>query len=428
MAEIVPFRGILYNVSKVFIEDVLAPPYDIITPEYQEELYRKSPYNIIRVDLGKEQPGDSETRNRYTRARGYLEAWMNEGVLIRSRRPSFYAYEMSYKISGEEKRLLGLLGLVKLEELGKGSIYPHECTYSKPKLDRLNLLRTCEANISPIFSLYKSAEKKISTLLSKITMAEPYIEAKDAAGAIHKLWQIDGKKDTEIIKKELEDKAIFIADGHHRYETAFEFQREMNSQTSVTTFLRPPLKKGGIKGGVNPWDYVLMFLANMLDEGITILPTHRLVKEMPADTNAKLSEFFEIEPVEADFNIEKRISGKRRVFGFFQNDNKVWYILKYKKGNLSEVSPDLREVDVIVLHKLILNKIFKVNDIGYEMDVNKALDKVRSGQFSAALFLNPTKVEDVEKAALSSVRMPPKSTYFYPKLLTGSVINKWEVR
>lgn len=414
MAEIVPFRGILYNVSKVSVEDVLAPPYDIISSEYREELYRKSPYNIVRVDLGKEQPEDSETDNRYTRARSYLEAWINEGVLVRSRRPSFYAYEMSYRIDKEEKRLLGFLGLVKLEEIGKGNIHPHECTYSKPKQDRLNLLRSCEANISPIFSLYKSAEKQISALLSKITMAEPYIEARDAAEAAHRLWQIDEKKDIEIIKKELEDKAIFIADGHHRYETAFEFQREMNRQE-------------GIKGGANPWDYVLMFLANMLDEGLTILPTHRLLKEIRGDSSIMLPEYFEIEPVEADFDIANRISGKRRVFGFFQNGSKVWYILKYKKGNLSEVCPDLREVDVIILHELVLKKIFKVNDIGYEMDVNRALDKVRSGQFSAAFFLNPTRVEDVERAALSSVRMPPKSTYFYPKLLTGIVINKWEV-
>lgn len=413
MAEIVPFRGILYNASKISVEDVLAPPYDIITPEYQEELYRKTPYNIVRVDLGKEQTGDTETDNRYTRARSYLETWINEGVLVQSRRPSFYAYEMSYRIYGEEKRLLGFLGLAKLEELGKGSIHPHECTYSKPKQDRLNLLRSCEANISPIFSLYKSAEKQISTFLSRITTTLPYIEAREASGAVHRLWQIDEKEDIEIIKKELEGKAIFIADGHHRYETALEFQREMREKRTSPT-------------DTEPYDYVLMFLANMLDEGLTILPAHRLLKEIPDDPSVMLTEYFEIEPVEAYFDIANRISGKIGVFGFFQNGSKVWYTLKYKKGDLSEVDPDLRDVDVIILHELILKKIFKVNNIGYEMDVNKALDKVRSGQFSAAFFLNPTKVEDVEKAALSSVRMPPKSTYFYPKLLTGIVINKWE--
>ena len=430
MAEIIPFRGILYNVSKVSIEDVLAPPYDIITPEYREELYRKNPYNIVRIDLGREQPGDSETDNRYTRARRYLERWINDGILVSSERPSFYAYEISYSIDGKEKRLLGFLGLVKLEELGRGNIYPHECTYSKPKQDRLNILKSCEANISPIFSLYKSSDKKVSTLLSKIAKTKPYIEARDSVGAIHRLRQIDEGKDIETIKRELENKAIFIADGHHRYETALEFQGEMREKSSK---VRPLSAKGGLEGRYspnsrrNPWDYVLMFLVNMLEEALTILPTHRLVKESLDDIN-KFSEYFEIEPVRADFEIAKRISGRRHVFGFFQGGSKAWYILKYKGGNLSGIYPDLiRGIDVIILHDLILKKILKVADIEYEMDINKALDRVKSGEFSAAFFLNPTKVEDVEKAALSSVRMPPKSTYFYPKPLTGVVMNKWEV-
>jgi uncharacterized protein (DUF1015 family) len=412
MAIVVPFRGILYNASKVSIEDVLAPPYDIITPEYKEELYKKSPYNIVRIDFGKEQPGDSKTDNRYTRARRYFEEWINEGILIHSEKPSFYVYGMNYKINNEEKRLLGFLGLVKLEEFYKGNIYPHECTYSNPKQDRLNLLRACEANISPIFSLYKSTEKNIKALLSRISNTKPYIEAGDAAGAVHRLWQIDGEKDIEIIKKELEGKAIYIADGHHRYETALEFQREMRGKRTSSA-------------GTEPSDYVLMFLANMLDEGLTILPTHRLLKESPEDIGKTLSQYFEVEPIKADFNIAQRISGKRNVFGYFQDRSKIWYILGYRKDNLSEISPDLKNIDVIVLHELILKKILKVSDIDYEMDINKALDKVRRGHFAAAFFLNPTKVNDVEKAALSSFRMPPKSTYFYPKLLTGIIINSF---
>lgn len=412
MAKIVPFRGILYNISKVSIEDVLAPPYDIITPEYREELYKKSPYNIVRIDLGKEETGDSEINNKYTRARRYLNEWINEGILIRSEKPSFYAYEMSCEIDGKEKRLLGFFGLVKLEELGKGSIYPHECTYSKPKQDRLNLLRSCEANISPIFSLYKGSDKRISDILSKIAVTNPYIEAMDANRAVHRLWQIVEKSDLEVIQKELEDKAIFIADGHHRYETAFEFQTE-----TVSKKLSHTVK--------NSSDYVLMFISNMMDEGITILPTHRLVKEIPEDINRMLSQYFEIEPVRADFDIAKKIADRKQVLGFFQNGGEFWNILKYKKGDLSDVHPDVREIDVIVLHELILKKILHITDIEYEMNVQRAIDKVRSGQYSAAFFLNPTKVEDVEKAALSSVRMPPKSTYFYPKILTGVVINSF---
>jgi uncharacterized protein (DUF1015 family) len=412
MAKIVPFRGTLYNTSKVSIEDVLAPPYDIITPEYREELYRRSPHNIVRIDFGKEQPGDGDADNRYTRARRYLDSWVSDGVFVRSERPSFYAYEMSYRIRGEEKRLLGFLGLVKLEELGKGSILPHECTQSRPKQDRLNLLRSCEANISPIFSLYKSAEKRVSTLLSRISMTKPYIESKDADGAVHRLWQIEEENDTETVMEELEGKTIFIADGHHRYETALEFQREMSAN-------RTSLKDEG------PFDYVLMFLANMSDKGLTILPTHRLAKEIPNDISTVLRKFFDVEPVKADFDIGKVISGKGHVFGFFQNSERVWYLLKYKGGDLSEVRPELRDIDVIILHELLLKKILGTTEVAYEMDINKALDKVRSGQFGAAFFLNPTRVEDVEMAALSSVRMPPKSTYFYPKLLTGIVINSF---
>jgi uncharacterized protein (DUF1015 family) len=412
MAEIIPFRGILYNTSKVSIEDALAPPYDIVTPEYREELYRRSPYNVIRIDFGKEQAGDCKTDNKYTRARRYLEEWLHDRIFIRSEKPSFYAYEMSYTINEKEKRLIGFLGLVKLEELGKGRIHPHECTYSKPKQDRLNLLRTCEANTSPIFSLYKSSAEKVSGVLSEISRTKPYIEATDAAGAIHRIWQIDEKRNIEIIKSELEDKDVFIADGHHRYETALVFQNEMRME-------RPS------SSGDEPFNYVLMFLANMLDEGITILPTHRLLKEITGDITVRLSEHFDIEIVHSDFDIPKRISGRRSAFGFFQNRDEMWYLLKFKGGDLSEVPPALREIDVIVLHDLIFKKLLNVGGLDYEMDVKKVLVRVRSGEFSSAFFLNPTKVEDVEKAAISSVRMPPKSTYFYPKLLTGIVINRF---
>lgn len=411
MAEVFPFKGILYNVSKVSIEAVLAPPYDIITPEFKDVLYKRSPFNIVRIDYGKDIPGDNQTNNRYTRARKFLETWLNEDVLVQSKKPSFYIYAMTYEVNGQTKQLAGFLGLIGLEELGSGSIYPHECTYSTAKRDRLELFRSCDANISPIFSLYKSSEGQIAALLLRIIQSKPYFYSKDADGALHRLWKVDKKKDITIIKKELENKQIFIADGHHRYETALEYQREMRTR-------RPS------PGGKEPSDYVLMFLANMLGEGLTILPTHRLVKDIPEDINEKLSEFFHITPVKDDFDIAKRISGEKNTFGFFRNDKDEWYLLQCK-DNLSEISPDIREIDVFVLHEFVFKKILQVQDIGYEMDQNKAIEKVRKKQYGAAFFLNPTHVEDVEKAAFSSVRMPPKSTYFYPKLLTGVVINSF---
>ena len=413
MAEIIPFRGFLYDVSKVSIEDVLAPPYDIITPEGRESLYTKSPYNIVRIDFGKEEPGDNEIENKYTRAKRCLDVWIKDGTLIRSDKPSFYAYEVIYTIEDVRKRLRGFLCLVKIEELSNGSVYPHECTHSKPKQDRLNLLKACEASTSPIFSLYKSSADGISNILSRITLTRPYLQATDLSGNLHRLWQIDRAEEIETVRQELADKPIFIADGHHRYETSFEYAREMS------------VKKISLANR-KLYDYTLMFLANMTDEGITILPTHRLIKEVPGNIDGMLSKYFEIETIANDFDIRRRLSGRKNAFGFFKKREKVWHILTYRGRNLSEVHPDLRETDVIILHEMIFKKILMNAEIGYEMDMAKALDLVNDGEYAAAFFLNPTQVKDVEKSALSSIRMPPKSTYFYPKLLTGLVLNKWE--
>jgi uncharacterized protein (DUF1015 family) len=411
MAEIIPFRGFLYDVSKVSIEDVLAPPYDIITPEGRESLYTKSPYNIVRVDFGKEEPGDNETENKYTRAKRCLDVWIKDGILIRSDKPSFYAYEVIYTIQDVRKRLHGFLCLVKLEELGNGSVYPHECTHSEPKQDRLNLLKACGASTSPIFSLYKSSADGISDILSRITLTRPYLQAADLSGNLHRLWQIDHAEEIEIVRQELANKPIFIADGHHRYETSLEYAREMSAK-------KISLSNRKLYG------YTLTFLANMMDEGITILPTHRLTKEIPGDIDGRLSKYFEIETITNDFDIRRRLSGRKNAIGFFKKREKVWHILTYRGRNLSEVHPDLRETDVIILHEMIFKKILMNAEIGYEMDIAKALDQVNDGEYAAAFFLNPTQVKDVEKSALSSMRMPPKSTYFYPKLLTGLVLNQ----
>ncbi len=413
MAEIIPFRGLLYDVSKVSIEEVLAPPYDIITPEHKESLYAKSPHNVVRIDFGKEEIGDNGIDNKYTRAKKCFDGWIKDGVLIRSPRPSFFAYEIAYTIHGMRKRTLGFLCLVKLEELGKGSIYPHECTHSKPKQDRLDLLKACEANTSPIFSLYKSPEDGISGILSKATLTTPYLQAADSLGNLHRLWPIDHVEAIEIIKQEIADKSVFIADGHHRYETSFEYWKEMSGKKPSASSRKS-------------YDYTLMFLANMMDEGITILPTHRLIREVPEDILGRLSKYFEIETIANDFDIRRRISGRKNVFGFFRRPEKVWHVLTYRGRNLSDVHPNVREIDVIILHEMIFKKILTNPEIGYEMDIAKALEQVRQGEFAAAFFLNSTRVEDVERSAYSSMRMPPKSTYFYPKLLTGLVLNKWE--
>lgn len=412
MAEVVPFKGVLFNVPKLSErsgEELVAPPYDIITPEQQQELYDKSPYNIVRIDFGKKNPDDDERENRYSRAKALLESWLREDALVVSKTPCFYAYEITYMIKNTQHTLRGVLGLVRLEALGKGNIHPHEYTHSKPKKDRLDLMRYCEANVSPIFSLYNSPEKRTSRVFAETVSNRPYVEAKDAFGAEHRLWQIEDSTAVSTITEELQGKAIFIADGHHRYETALEYQKEMQ-------------KKEGASDRPKPYDYVLMFLANMADEGLTILPTHRLVKDLPQDALDQLSADFDVEKMRMSDDIASSIAGKRDVYGFYAGGD-VWYRLSYKGEGIHGVPAVLKDLDVTILHDLIFKQLLDIEKVSYEMDVQKCLQAVRSEEFSAAFFLNPTGVYDVERVALASLRMPPKSTYFYPKLMTGMVLN-----
>ncbi|MCC6346404.1 MAG: DUF1015 domain-containing protein [Nitrospirales bacterium] len=421
MAKIIPFTGLLYNPEKVAGDEVVAPPYDVISPECRETLYQKNPYNIVRVDFGKELPGDSGEDNRYTRARESLDQWSREGILIRDDRPAFYAYEIEYRLGGESKVLRGILALVKIEELGKG-VHPHEETHSKPKADRLNLMKSCLANISPIYSLYHSPERITSRILESVG-GTPYFSARGLDGAVHKLYKITDEAKFGLIMRELYDKPLFIADGHHRYEVALEFKKEMDALGHPNTFF-PECAAGGSR----PWEYVLMFLANISDEGISVLPTHRLVKGISRkeEIMRRLDADFSIRQAPITDDITKTLTGEGKgAFGLYLDNEDHWYILKCReKGQLKDVPPALRNLDVVVLHELILKRDLWITEIAYEMDVKEAVGKVRRGDFDGVFFLNPTGVEEVERVALSHLRMPPKSTYFYPKLLTGMVINR----
>lgn len=414
MAHIIPFKGLLYNPEKVSGDDVTAPPYDVITPDYKETLYRKSPYNIVRIDSGNTMNGDTDTSNKYTRARDLLEQWVKEEILVRDETPAFYGYEIDYVFSGERKQLKGILALVRIEELGKG-IYPHEETHSKPKADRLNLMKACFGNISPIYSLYNSPDKIASRILRDLDNA-PIISGTDSDGARHSIFKITGKSQIESIVGELHDKPIFIADGHHRYEVALEFKKEMEAKEG----------KGQTNGG--PWDYVMMFLANMADDGITILPAHRLVRGLKEnDIFQKLESDFAISKLPETANVLRTLSLEgKNVFGLYMDKGQHCYMLKYKNDGLSDLPEALKYLDVVVLHELILSRYLGITDIDYEMDINEALGRVRKGDFDGVFFLNPTGIGEVEKVALSNLRMPPKSTYFYPKILTGLVINSFK--
>lgn len=412
MAEVVPFRGIIYNTTRVSGAEVVAPPYDIITPELRNHLYEKSPYNIIRIDSGMEQTGDTEMENKYVRASLCLQEWLKAGILVRSTKPCFYAYEMEYMAEGKRKKLQGFFGLVKLVELGKG-VYPHEETHSKPKVDRMRLLTACEANTSPIFALYNSPGKAASAAVEKVVNSQPYMEAQDLDGSIHRLWVIDKEGDIAVISNDLSDKAVYIADGHHRYETARDYQITRR-------------EKSGGSSGKEPYDYVLMFLANIAGGNLTILPAHRIIKGSRENILELLHSYFEIKTISQDDDIIEAIRGKFQTFGFYRRGEKEQHLLRYKGDGLKEMPYPLKDLDVTILHELILKGLLRGPKVHYEMDAVRAMGMVTGGDFDAVFFLNPTRVEDVERVALASMRMPPKSTYFYPKVMTGFVINSFK--
>jgi len=415
MAEIRPFRGIIYNKDKVGdLNLVIAPPYDTITPGLQERLYQLSPYNIVRIDFGKEYPDDTPDSNKYKRALGYLDAWLKEGILKRDESESIYIYQMEYlSPKGVKKTLRGFVSLVHLEDLASGIILPHEDTYAGPRVDRLNLLRATSTNTSLIFSLYPG-EGRISRIIYGINPIES-LQAQDTDGTIHTLWAIRDKSLIDNIVKDIENKPIFIADGHHRYETALLFRNEMK-------------EKGG-----RVYDYVMMFLADTEDEGLTILPTHRLVGNIAISDNKKIletiSKGFKVRPAH---NKERMMDGlgSRGHHSFGMYIDSSYYLLSLREGAIEFLKgfpESLKSLDSVILHFLLFEKLLKVKsgDFDYEKNVDEAIRKVDSKDFRIAFFMNPPDVREVKEVALSGQRMPPKTTFFYPKPLTGMVINRF---
>ncbi len=404
MAILKPFKGILYNSQKVKGDDVMCPPYDIISDDLREELYKKSPFNIVRIDYGK----NSDAFDKYEKAKSLLYKWLEEGILIQDNKPCFYGYEVNYRYKNKTKILKGLIALVKIQELGNG-IYPHEQTYSKPKTDRLNLMRACMANTSLIFAIYRSKEMITSKILGELK--NPYINAKDLDGNVHSIYKISDELNINNIIEEFKNKPLFIADGHHRYEVAQEFKNEMDN-------LHPNTHDA-------PWNYVLMFLSNIEDNGYQILPTHRLLSTPSSVKDLLLSNsHFIVKPIDGNISdIEQLVENEGPFsFGVYLKDKK-WYLLKYTGPSLEHLPEELRNLDVSVLEEAILKRFFPQREICYDIDINNGMKLINENKCDAIFVLRSTKVEDIEKVALKGLRMPPKSTYFYPKLLTGMVIN-----
>ncbi|MCX5716384.1 MAG: DUF1015 domain-containing protein [Candidatus Omnitrophica bacterium] len=422
MPKIEAFRGVIYNPKKIKIAKAVAPPYDIIPPKMQDELYKLDEHNIVRIELGKEEAGDTDLSNKYTRAAGFFRQWLDEKALIQDDTPALYVYAQQYAAGSKKLTSIGFLGRMKIEDPENSSVKPHENTFAKPKQDRLNLLRRVKANISPIYTLFNDDGKKITAVLKGVFKKKPLFTMRHE-GVVHKLWRLDDVKAIAKIQNALADKDVFIADGHHRCEVAGMYRAEM----------------GEGPGGHN---YVMTYFAPINQDGLTILATHRLLKNLGMDISGflkKLSLYFDVKPVSSQKEMFKRMSAPKKGgygFGVYLSDKK-FYVFTLKKG----VNPDKaikadhsgawKKLDVSILHELVFNdilglkeKISKEEYIVYTRDPSFATAKVKKGGFEAAFFLNPTKVVQVSDVAKVGDRMPHKSTYFYPKLLSGLVINR----
>ena len=427
MVDIAPFKGITYNKKKVDVNKVVAPPYDVISKEEQEQLYRKSEYNIVRLILGKEYLDDTGENNRYTRAADFFHRWTDVKILVRSDKPSMYVYEEDYTINGKNKKMRGFIALLKLEGYETGKVKRHEKTLSKPKEDRLKLMKTCNANFDQIFLLYSDPEKKIDEILDRNAKGKPDYEVKyNDVG--HRLWTITRRDDIDEIVKTMKPKPLFIADGHHRYETALNYRNYMREK-------HPDFS------GDEVFNYMMVQFNNM-DERLSILPTHRLIHNIPElnvdETLEKLKEFFDVEKMVLPENKGEKIvdmlkkKKNKKVFALYHD--KKCYILTLKDisvmnmfGSGSEI---LRKLDVSILHTLIIEKILGITDVEkhvkYTRDENEAVKLVDEGKYQLSLFLNATTLDELKAVSEANENMPQKSTYFYPKQLTGLVMNAIE--
>jgi len=446
MIEVSPFRGIFYNQGIVGdLARVLCPPYDVITPEQQQLYYEENSYNAIRLEFPAESP--ETAGDRYQRAAITFQQWLKHGVLQLDSVSSFYLHDHRFEYSGEKKVRRGLIARVKLGPWGSG-IYPHEETFPKAKSDRLHLMRACRANFSPLLSLYHDSERKIASILSETSRAKPIIETsvlypsmregKDEDDETHTLWAItDPAINRELIQL-LSSQPLYIADGHHRYETALAYQQERAEEQSDSfdsSVIASEAKQSPT--GKEAFQYVMMELVDFSDPGLVVLPLHRLVRGIAPSIlvglGDQLGNFFVLESVPLKAG-DPDASGLPAdsclgILGL-QPDSLV--VLRRRQdisleammpGNRSQA---FREFGVSILNHIILDKVLsgaKDLQVAYTIDLKEAYQQTKEGKYQLAFLLNPPQLGMVKAVADAQDRMPSKSTYFYPKLPAGLIIN-----
>lgn len=426
MPKIRPFKALRYNKAVVKdISKVIAPPYDIIPSKLQNELYKKHPNNIVRLELGKIKNTDNARDNRYVRAAKLLDEWIESGVLVLEDKPAIYIYTQRYIYGGKTIDRFGFIARMGLDLGKKTKILPHENTLLAPKLDRLSLTRATKCNLSPIFVLYEDKGRKVRSVLGRfISRNKPAIDV-DFEGVNNKVWVLDDPKSIRMVAKALGKSDVFIADGHHRYEVARMYAREVGKKNISAS------EKESSK-------YTIAYFVESEEKALTILPAHRVVKDTrglsKAEAISRLEKFFTVEKTATLSRTMSRLEtlSGNHAFGMYMGGSD-FYILRLKDVKYSDIAikdkpKDWKRLDVSILHLFVFQNVLGVSDgddnIDFFKSPEEAADLVKRGKFKIAFFMNPTKAWQVRRIAQKGERMPRKATYFYPKPVSGLVINK----
>jgi uncharacterized protein (DUF1015 family) len=412
MADVQPLRALHYDLAKVGrLGDVAAPPYDVIDADQRAALVARSPHNVVEIDL-------PDGEDPYAHAAELFAAWQRSGVLVRDAEPALWALEQRYSgPDGELRRRRGFFARVRVEDYGPGRIRPHERTHPGPREDRLRLTRATRANLSPIFSLYSDPSATAWNALDAAKPHEEWGQFEDGDGTLHRLWRVADADAIETVSRTLADAELLIADGHHRYETSRVYAEEI--------------------GGEGDHRYVLMCLVALEDPGLTVFPTHRLVGGLDPERRAALAEAIErdfLATAVAREQIAPAPGSGPLVLGYADSQRTLRLELRDQAiadAALADMPAAYRRLDTGVLEALLLKgalglddeDISHMHDFGYARDAAQALALVDSGTFDVAFLLRPTPVEQVREIAAAGVNMPPKSTYFFPKVPTGLVMN-----
>lgn len=437
MADIRPFKGLRYNSEKVKLEEVITEPYDRIPSLLQEEYYKRSPYSVVRIILGKDDDPEHPEKDKYRRANMYMDKWESEGILIREDREALYLYEQEYEVDGEWKKRMGLIARVRLEEFSSRKVLPHEKTFPKHKIDRLNLLHATNTNTGQIFLLYKDDDRNVTNAIeSAKEKAELSAAVKDEDNFIHRLWIIKEPESIQKIQETMADKVLIIADGHHRYETSLNFRKEMQEEGKEVT-------------GDEPYNFIMMTLFRLNDPGLVILPTYRLVRGLDKLSEEGFRELFsscfEISEVSwQNFSdkttvedVQRKIYIEDHTFAAFISQFEKFFIFKLISEDIldseikDERSREWKRLDVAILHSLIIDKLQALssepfsleNNVNYIRNLDQGMEKVIEGEFQMIFLLKPVSLNQVREVVEDGELMPQKSTDFFPKLKSGLVMN-----